>query len=98
MPPASFGMLLTTLAGEAMVNLGQVPHPLSGQVEINLAVARYFIDTLQILQEKTEGNLSPEESQAVTSVLHELQLAYLSAESHVAATLAEAAAPPPTGE
>jgi hypothetical protein len=40
--------------------LGQVPDPFSGKPECNLPVARHFIDTLAVLEEKTKGNLSAE--------------------------------------
>lgn len=81
MPPASFTMLLSTLATEAMVALGEIPHPATGQASIELDHARYCIDTLEMLQEKTQGNLTPQESQAMQSLLHQLRLAFITARS-----------------
>ncbi|OHB79888.1 MAG: hypothetical protein A2W31_18325 [Planctomycetes bacterium RBG_16_64_10] len=91
MPPPSLEMLLTTLATEAMIALGQVPHPATGQQEIQLDQAKYFVDTIAMLREKTAGNLTADETTAVEGLLHQLRTAYLVA-LQVAAT---AAGPPP---
>ena len=77
MPEASFAMLITTLATEAMVGLGQVPHPATSKAEVNLDQAKFFIDTLNVLDEKTKGNLTADEKQALDAMLHELQLGYV---------------------
>jgi hypothetical protein len=45
-PPASFELLLTTLATEALMSLGQVPNPVTGAVETHREQARYIIDTI----------------------------------------------------
>lgn len=77
LPPASFGMLLTSLATEAMISLGQVPHPVTQQTEISLDHARYLIDTLAVLEEKTRGNLDPQEKQALETTLSQLRMAFV---------------------
>jgi hypothetical protein len=74
-------MLVTTLASEAMVGLGQIPHPATGKAHLNLAQARYFIDTLELLATKTQGNLTPDENAGLTDVLHQLRLAYVGAQN-----------------
>lgn len=81
MPPASLEMLLTTLATEAMIALGQVPHPGTGKQEVNLDQAKYFIDTLEVLETKTEGNLAPDEKQMLDNLLYQLRMSYLAAGS-----------------
>lgn len=81
LPPATLSFLVTTLATQAMVSLGQVPNPFSGKVEIRLPEARHFIDTLTMLEEKTAGNRTPEESALLRGALHQLRLAYIEAES-----------------
>ncbi|MCA9246881.1 MAG: DUF1844 domain-containing protein [Planctomycetales bacterium] len=83
MPPASFAMLLTSLATEAMVCLGQIPHPMTGKPATNLGTAKYFIDTLAVLDEKTKGNLDEGEKRALEDLLHQLRLAYVAAKSGV---------------
>ena len=55
MPPASFEMLVTTLATEAMVALGQFPNPATQETSISSEHATYAIDMLAMLQEKTKA-------------------------------------------
>jgi hypothetical protein len=76
-PPATFPLHITTLATQALMFLGQMPNPLTGKVELHLEQAKHFIDTLQMLQEKTKGNLTVDESQMLEQILHELRLAYV---------------------
>lgn len=80
LPPATLSFLVTTLATQAMVSLGQVPNPFSGKVEVRLPEARHFIDTLAMLEEKTTGNRTPEESALFRGALHQLRMAYIEAE------------------
>jgi hypothetical protein len=77
MPPASFEMLLTTLATEALMALGQIPHPLTGKVELQRDHAKYLIDTIEMLSEKTKGNLTPDEQQMLDTLLHQLRMAFV---------------------
>lgn len=77
MPPASFPVLLSTLASQALVCLGQIPNPATGKPEIFLDDAKHFIDTLQMLEEKTRGNLTGEEGEMLTGLLHELRMVYV---------------------
>jgi uncharacterized protein DUF1844 len=81
LPPATLSFLVTTLATQAMVSLGQVPNPFSGKVEVRLPEARHFIDTLVMLEEKTAGNRTPEESALLRGALHQLRMAYIEAEA-----------------
>ena len=76
-PPASFDLLLTTLITEAMVALGQLPHPVTGKSEMRANQARYFIDTIELLRDKTKGNLDREEELSLENALHQLRMAYL---------------------
>jgi hypothetical protein len=79
MPPASFDLLLSTLATEAMVALGMIPHPATTESQLRRNQAKYLIDTIGVLKEKTKGNLSPGESQAIEGLLHQLRMAYIEA-------------------
>src|SRR4051812_39913593 len=65
MPPASFEMLVTTLATEALMAMGQIPHPLTNKIELRRNQAQYLIDTLDLLREKTKNNLSPQEQKLI---------------------------------
>lgn len=80
LPPPTFPMHLMSLASQAMVFLGQAPNPLSGEIEPHLSHARHLIDTLAMLEEKTAGNLSAEESRMLTGLLHELRLGFVEAQ------------------
>jgi hypothetical protein len=73
--------------------LGHVPNPQTGQPEVNLEFARMFIDQIEMLQEKTRGNLSNEETQMLTSVLSDLRLAFLQASKNSATATGQPAAP-----
>jgi len=77
MPPASFEMLVTTLATEALLALGQIPHPLTNKTELNRNQAQYLIDTLEVLREKTQGNLSAQEQKLIEAVLHQARMVFI---------------------
>jgi hypothetical protein len=78
LPPASFVELVTMLATQALVSLGQIPHPLSGQAELRPAEAKHFIDLLEVLEQKTAGNLGDDEKALLSDALHQLRLGYVS--------------------
>jgi hypothetical protein len=78
MPPPSFELLLTTLVTEAMIALGQVPNPITGQTVFHAHQAKYLIDMIEMLKEKTKGNLTPDEAQLVDHLLHQLRMAFIS--------------------
>ena len=77
MPPASLELLITTLATEALVALGQVPHPATGEAHVHRNQAKYLIDTIDVVRQKTKGNLTPDEQQMIDSVLHQLRMVFL---------------------
>src|SRR6187200_1662730 len=64
-------------AQNAALFLGQIPNPQTGKGEVKLEVAKMFIDQLAMIQEKTRGNLSNEESAVLRNTLSNLQLAYV---------------------
>ena len=66
-------------AQNAALFLGQIPNPQTGQAEVNLDVARMFIDQLAMIQEKTRGNLTSEESTVLRNALASLQMAFVEA-------------------
>ncbi len=77
LPPASLTYLATTLYYQAMTALGAMPNPATGKPEQSLPLAKHFIDTLEVLQQKTEGNRTPEESDDLESMLHQLRMGYV---------------------
>ncbi len=64
-------------AQNAALFLGQIPNPKSGEPEVNLDLARMFIDQLAMIQEKTRGNLTSEEATVLSNALSNLQMAYV---------------------
>src|SRR5262245_7356519 len=66
-------------AQNAALFLGQIPNPKTGEAEINLDLARMFIDQLEMIQEKTRGNLANEETTVLRNALSNLQMAYVEA-------------------
>jgi len=77
MPVASLEMLVTTLATEAMVALGQFPNPATQEISVSPEHASYAIDMLAMLEEKTKGNLTPAEETMVTDLLHQLRMMFV---------------------
>lgn len=69
-------------AQNAALFLGQIPNPQTGQGEVNLDVARMFIDQLAMIQEKTRGNLSSEEAAVLRNTLSNLQMAFVEVSRH----------------
>jgi Domain of unknown function (DUF1844) len=64
-------------AQNAALFLGQIPNPKTGEAEVNLDLARMFIDQLAMIQEKTRGNLSSEETKVLSNALSNLQMAFV---------------------
>ena len=64
-------------AQNAALFLGQIPNPKTGEPEVNLDLARMFIDQLEMIQEKTRGNLTNEETIVLRNALSNLQMAYV---------------------
>ena len=64
-------------AQNAALFLGQIPNPSTGEGEVNLELARMFIDQLAMIQEKTRGNLSTEEAGVLRNTLANLQMAFV---------------------
>ena len=67
---------LKSLATQALMSLGEMPNPMTGESEIDLATAKEMIDLLSVLKLKTQGNCSAEESNIFSAILPELQLKF----------------------
>ncbi|HEY4272714.1 MAG TPA: DUF1844 domain-containing protein [Candidatus Udaeobacter sp.] len=70
-------------AQNAALFLGQIPNPKTGEPEVNLDLARMFIDQLEMIQEKTRGNLTNEETMVLRNTLSNLQMAFVEASGSV---------------
>ncbi len=72
-----FQTFTMSLASSVQISLGLVAHPMTGQIEKDLTHAQQTIDILGLLEAKTEGNLTPEESGLLRQVLFQLRMAYV---------------------
>lgn len=76
-PEPDFNFFITTLSLQASIALGVVPNPATNKTEEDLTQARFLIDTLAMLKEKTKGNLTPEETNLLENLLYELRMQYI---------------------
>ena len=72
-----FPTLVLSLTTTAMLQMGLVPDPVSKKVEKNLPAARQTIDILEILKDKTQGNLQPDETRLLDRCLHDLKMSFV---------------------
>lgn len=77
LPPATFATFIASLAQQAVFSLGLMEHPMTGAREMDLEHAKYMIDVLRILRDKTHGNLTAEESRHIESMLYELEMGFV---------------------
>src|SRR5215831_8820855 len=75
--PVSFSTFILGLSTQALLHLGDIESPVSGQVERDLGAARHVIDILGILEAKTRNNLEQAESQLLEAVLYDLRMRYV---------------------
>ncbi len=72
-PQLDFFNYIASLGFQAMIFLGEMPNPMTNQVEKNLKQAKFLIDTLVLIREKTTGNLNKEEGELLNGSIFELQ-------------------------
>lgn len=77
-PPATLETLVSMLFTQALAALGQIPGPDGKPTPVNKPFAKYFIDSLEMLGEKTKGNLSDDESMMISETLHAMRMAFVS--------------------
>ena len=77
MPPASFETLVSTMASQALLFMGAIADPRSGQRIQSLDLARHHIDLLTVIEDKTKGNLTEAEQQLISGSLFELRQRYV---------------------
>ncbi|MDD3087599.1 MAG: DUF1844 domain-containing protein [Candidatus Omnitrophica bacterium] len=79
-PNPDFNFFVTTLSLQASIALGQIANPATNKTEEDLVQAKFLIDTLGMLQDKTKGNLNDDESKLLENLLYDLRSIYLSKE------------------
>ena len=76
-PKIDFSTFVLSLATSAQMQMGVLEHPQLGNIEVDLEQARQTIDILGILEAKTKGNLSEDESSLLGNILHDLHMIFV---------------------
>ena len=79
LPEANFNSLIFSLSSSALLNLGEIADPHTGETREDPELAKHTIDTIAMLKQKTEGNLTEEEKKFVESMLTDLRWRYVKA-------------------
>jgi hypothetical protein len=74
---ASFSILIMSVASSAAMSLGLAPNPQTGKIEKDKAMAKFNIDLLVLLQEKTKNNLNEDEKRLLDSIVTDLQMKFV---------------------
>jgi hypothetical protein len=77
LPEVTLATFIFSLSSSALVHLGDIPDPETKNVRVDLPLAKQIIDTLGMLQDKTQGNLNPDEDNLLKSILYDLRLRYV---------------------
>lgn len=72
-----FKFFVSTLALQAAISLGHIENPATNKKEENLVQAKFIIDTLDMIKQKTSGNLAKDEAEALENILFELKMNYV---------------------
>jgi hypothetical protein len=78
----NFTAFVVSLSTQALMHLGEIPDPITNQREHDLAAAQHMIDILGMLQNKTRGNLDPDEEGLLRSILFDLRMKYVETARH----------------
>ena len=81
LPEVSFNSLIFSLSSSALLHLGEIADPHTGEKKKDLSLAKHTIDTIGMLKEKTKGNLDEEERRFLESILTDLRWRYVKAAS-----------------
>ena len=74
----TFPIFISSLGMQTLTALGELENPMTKKKEIDLEQAKYMIDIIEILQDKTKNNLTSEESQMMEGLLYQLRMLYVS--------------------
>lgn len=79
MPEVTFTTFVMSLNTSALYHLGEINDPSTGKCCKDMVLAKHAIDTLRLLQKKTQGNLTEKENELLVNILHDLQLRFVAA-------------------
>lgn len=77
LPEINFSTFVVSLNASALLHLGAIEDPTTGQTNKNLPMAKQTIDILSMLEDKTAGNLNSEENNLLKSILYDLRIIYV---------------------
>ncbi len=77
LPTINFATFIFSLNSSALVQLGMMEDPMTGQKTKNLPLAKQTIDVISMLEEKTRGNLSADEAAMIKNILYDLRILYV---------------------
>ena len=77
LPPADLAALVNSLVVQAMFCLGKLSDGKNEKPQVNLDLAKHNIDLLGVIDEKTKGNLTEDESKMLSMALHEMRMLYV---------------------
>ena len=77
MPEVTFSAFVMSLNTSALYHLGELADPDTGKKSANLELARHAIDTLAVLEEKTKGNLTEEETELLKNILYDIKIRFV---------------------
>ena len=77
LPPLDFSSIVFPFYSQALLKLGLLGNPDKAELEVNLDLARRLIDLLDLLKDRTKGNLRPDEEKFLDSCLQQLRIRYL---------------------
>ncbi len=75
--PIDFNSFVISLSSSVLISLGEIPHPDTGDLSLDICFAKQTIQILEMLQEKTRGNLDEGERELIDSVLFDLRFKYV---------------------
>lgn len=76
-PEMTFGLFISGLLMEALIALGDAEHPVTKKKELSVPHAKFIIETLAMLKDKTKNNLSKEENDSLEAVLYDLRMRFV---------------------
>jgi len=77
MPEVTFTALVMSLNTSALFHLGEISDPATGEKNTDLVLAKHTIDTLKLLEDKTQGNLNDEEKELLKNIIYDLKIRYV---------------------
>lgn len=75
-PPPDFSSFIFSISTTVLMDLGEIEHPIEKKMMLNLVMAKHSIDVLDMLKEKTKGNLTESEKALIENIVTDLKLRY----------------------